>query len=574
MRNPFTRKAEQENAKASAAFPANIPKIGFLLQILLILTMLGAAFSWYFIDTAAQEERRHMIAAMQGRAEALAGAVEGSARFLGYGSGGMLAEMARQPGIAWIAIVDSEGYITQDSNFGLDGKRLYTEKELAQLAPGPKIQGRFSPDDPAIYETWKSFSPQRLRGRHCKEDRIIRGLSIFIGQDAQGFTRRLDEYVNRLRLLSTMIILAVLCTVSLLFLLQRYRSSRRQLADTQALAEQVIRNYPAAMIVTDANGQVRLCNEPGRMLLDDARGKSPNIADLPAIDWQNLKTVLDSGEVILEKNYEIFRNDAPPLPVSISAARIFDSSGTLAGYLIVARDLGEIRKLEKKLRQSERLSSLGHLAAGLAHEIRNPLSSIKGYATYLAEKLKADPLAKGAAELLAEETGRLNRVLSDLLSLAKPPATELKALDLGATLKRAVDLASPEAKAKNIDLELVLPEEITVIRGDADRLVQAFLNLLMNAVQATQTGGKIRAVMRTQPKNIQIDISDNGPGMSEETSSQIFTPYFTTRSQGTGLGLAIVQQIAEAHGGSVSVASRLWHGSVFTMELPRGETHG
>lgn len=240
----------------------------------------------------------------------------------------------------------------------------------------------------------------------------------------------------------------------------------------------------------------------------------------------------------------------------------------------MARDLGEIRKLEKKLRQSERLSSLGHLAAGLAHEIRNPLSSIKGYATYLAEKLKTDPLAKGAAELLAEETGRLNRVLSDLLSLAKPPTTELKELDLGATLKRAVDLASPEAKAKNIGLELVLPEEIIVIKGDADRLVQAFLNLLMNAVQATQAGGKIRAVMRTQPRNIQIDISDNGPGMSEEISSQIFTPYFTTRSQGTGLGLAIVQQIAEAHGGSISVASRLGHGSVFTMDLPRGETHG
>ena len=228
MRNPFSRKAEQENARATVAFPASIPKIGFLLQILIILTVLGSALSWYFIDTAAQEERRHMIAAMQGRAEALAGAVEGSARFLGYGSGGMLAEMARQPGIAWIAIVDSEGYIIQDSNFGLDGKRLYTEKELAQLAPGTKIQGRFSPDDPAIYETWKSFAPQRLRGRHCREDKILRGLNIFIGQDAQNFTRRLDEYVNRLRLLSTMIILAVLFSVSLMFLLQRYHSSRRQ----------------------------------------------------------------------------------------------------------------------------------------------------------------------------------------------------------------------------------------------------------------------------------------------------------------------------------------------------------
>ncbi|MFG6375735.1 MAG: PAS domain-containing sensor histidine kinase, partial [Desulfovibrio sp.] len=358
MRNPFSRKAEQENARATVAFPASIPKIGFLLQILIILTVLGSALSWYFIDTAAQEERRHMIAAMQGRAEALAGAVEGSARFLGYGSGGMLAEMARQPGIAWIAIVDSEGYIIQDSNFGLDGKRLYTEKELAQLAPGTKIQGRFSPDDPAIYETWKSFAPQRLRGRHCREDKILRGLNIFIGQDAQNFTRRLDEYVNRLRLLSTMIILAVLFSVSLMFLLQRYHSSRRQLADTQALAEQVIRNYPAAMIVTDANGKVNLCNEPGRMLLGDEKGKSPKIADLPAIDWQNLKKALDSGEVILEKNCDIFRSDAPPLPVSISAARIFDSSGILAGYLIVARDRGEIRKLENKLRKSERLSSL------------------------------------------------------------------------------------------------------------------------------------------------------------------------------------------------------------------------
>lgn len=567
MNMPFA----SNSRNAARTFSGHLPGIGFLLQILLILALLGAALAWYFIDSAAQEERKHLISGLLGRAEALCGAIEASSRFLGYGSGGMLAEMSRQPGIAWIAIVDSKGIILQDSNTVPAGAQLYTENELAQLDPAPEIQGRFSPDDPTIYETWKSLPPQRLRGRHCRPDRELSGLSIFVGLDAAGFARRLDAYVARLCLLAAMTIFAALCAVSLVFILHGYRSSSRQLADTRALAEQVVQSYPSALIVADAAGEVSLCNEPGKKLL--GASEKPNLADLPALDWQNLRIALDRGEIILEKDYRLFRADAPPLPLSISAARILDSSGVLAGYLLVARDLGEIRKLEKKLRQSERLSALGNLAAGLAHEIRNPLSSIKGYATYLAEKLVNDPLARGAAELLAEETGRLNRVLTDLLSLAKPPATEMVPTDLGASLQRAVNLALPDARAGGIELVADIQVEKAVVQGDYDRLVQAFLNLLMNAVQATPRDGKIRADLTHEAKGFRIDISDNGVGMSEKVAAQIFTPYFTTRSRGTGLGLAIVQQIVEAHGGTITVASHIGHGSVFTIELPERDKH-
>ncbi len=338
--------------------------------------------------------------------------------------------------------------------------------------------------------------------------------------------------------------------------------------------------------MTDPRGVISLSNRSGLEMLGlSARDEAPlSLHDAPSLNWQALMDELDDGAVILERDMDLFRSGANPLPVSLSAAKIIGSGQVSLGYLFILRDLGEIRKLQKQLRQSERLSAFGNLAAGVAHEIRNPLSSIKGYANYLTEKLKNDKMAYATGTILIQETERLNRVMSDLLSVARPTELHLKPVRVQSVLQQAVRLIAPDAEEKGVAVHLRLPPPGSFpeqgIRLDADRLMQALLNLLVNAVQATASGGDIEVTLTGARDRAaggapggedgfwSISISDTGCGMSAQTVAQLFTPYFTTKASGTGLGLVISQRIVEQHGGEIKVFSRPGKGTTFTMVLP------
>lgn len=580
----------------------------FRQQFLLLggLALAGLCIAVLVIERAVEREREQMLAAIHGRADSLVWALEGSARFLDPGphGKGMLArlveEVARQPGVAWIAVTDGAGRILADSNPELAGSVLYTPEELRRLAPGSLTQGRFSPDDPSIYETWRLFAPGRLRGVHGRRDGAppgpdrLAGRCIFVALDVTGMEERLEEYVLQLWFMAGLVLVAALAMAALGLLFQRYRSSRRRLADAEALAAQVVRNYPAGLVVFGTGGEVRLCNARARALLGletaaAARrapgGQAPD-ATAPCLagtglDWPALMAELDGGARLLERELELWRPQGAPLPVRLTAARLSGSGDEPLGYLFALRDLGEIRSLQRRLRQHERLSALGNLAAGLAHEIRNPLSSIRGYATYLTERLRGDPLGHATGQMLIEETERLNRVLSDLLSLARPRDLARAPVSLGAVLSRVVAVAAPDAAAKGVHLRLSLPEGgEDVAEVDADRLMQAVLNLVINAIQATDAGGEVEVALarRHRPEDApdcrRIDVRDTGCGMSAATAAQIFTPYFSTKADGTGLGLSIARQIVEQHGGEISAASLPGRGTTMTILLPDGDSGG
>lgn len=566
----------------------------FRQQLLLLggLALAGLCIAVLVITRAVEREREQMLAAIHGRADSLVWALEGSARFLDPGphGNGMLArlaeEVARQPGVAWIAITDGAGRILADSNPELAGSVLYTPEELRRLAPGSLTQGRFSPDDPSIYETWRLFAPGRLRGVHGRRagappgPETAAGRCIFVALDVTGMEERLEEYVLHLWFMAGLVLVAALAMAALGLLFQRYRSSRRRLADAEALAAQVVRNYPAGLVVLDSAGEVRLCNARARSLLGmDAADAAP--ASMTArlagtgLDWPALMAELDGGVRLLEREMELWRPQGAPLPVQLTAARLSGSGREPLGYLFALRDLGEIRSLQRQLRQHERLSALGNLAAGLAHEIRNPLSSIRGYATYLTERLRGDPLGHATGQTLIEETERLNRVLSDLLSLARPRDLARAPVSLGGVLSRVVAVATPDASEKGVRLRLSLPEGgADTAEVDADRLMQAVLNLVINAIQATDAGGEVEVALARgrgqEPAQDcwRISVRDTGCGMSAATAAQIFTPYFSTKADGTGLGLSIARQIVEQHGGEISAGSLPGRGTTMTILLP------
>lgn len=223
--------------------------------------------------------------------------------------------------------------------------------------------------------------------------------------------------------------------------------------------------------------------------------------------------------------------------------------------------------IEEQLRRAERLSALGELSAMLAHEIRNPLASIKG----TAEILRDDP-ALGEhnlefLDILVKESERLNRVVEDFLRMARPGPPRITQCDLVQELRNMVALLSAEGKTRQVTITL-RPEAIPPVEADSERLRQAFMNLILNAIQASPSGGEVVVGVTLSGENVAITCSDRGGGIDPAIKGKIFEPFFTTKGMGTGLGLPITKTIIEGHGGSIRVTSEPGRGATFTVLLP------
>ena len=206
------------------------------------------------------------------------------------------------------------------------------------------------------------------------------------------------------------------------------------------------------------------------------------------------------------------------------------------------------------MKRKEKLMALGHLAAGVAHEIRNPLSSIKGLAKYFAERTPAGGESHELAQVMAKEADRLNRVVSELLELVKP--AHLQQVDLNEVITHSLNLVSQDAASREIQLRFSASSTLPAIQADPDRLTQVLLNLYLNAIHAIGRQGTITVeASESSGDRVKIVVIDSGKGIAAEQLEAIFTPYFTTKADGTGLGLAVVQNIIEQHGGTIHVAS-------------------
>jgi signal transduction histidine kinase len=229
----------------------------------------------------------------------------------------------------------------------------------------------------------------------------------------------------------------------------------------------------------------------------------------------------------------------------------------------------QIIVFEEELRRAEKLSTLGEMAAVLAHEIRNPLSSIRGTAEILKDDYRPGDPKYEFIEIQIKETERLNRVVEDFLHMAKPQPPELRLCRIRDELETIVTLLSNDARMRHVELSLLPQPSPMIIRADNERIRQAFLNIIINALQATPPGGSV--VISTEVHadgSCEIRFRDSGPGIDPATLEKVFEPFFTTKPDGTGLGLAITRKIIESHNGSLKLESRPGAGTTVTVRLP------
>jgi two-component system nitrogen regulation sensor histidine kinase GlnL len=277
----------------------------------------------------------------------------------------------------------------------------------------------------------------------------------------------------------------------------------------------------------------------------------------------------------------LLRRTGHPCPVSVTASPLLDQSGVRLGTIVVMRDLSSIRELEDAVRHADRLSGIGTLAAGLAHEIKNPLGGIKGAAQLMGQEIPAESDLHDYLRVMLKETERVNRIVEELLHLAAPRKLRLEPVNLHKVLGDIILLQREAARSRQITIRTDFDPSIPPILADEELLTQLFLNLIKNAVEAIGAGGEVRVSSRVvaeyrmnqqgekRSRMIAIEVHDTGPGIDREQMEQLFTPFFTTKSGGTGLGLAICQKIVAEHRGMIKVESEQGSGTTFTVLLPR-----
>ncbi len=356
---------------------------------------------------------------------------------------------------------------------------------------------------------------------------------------------------------------------------QGYRVSQKALSDIQAFAGLLVSRLPVGIIATDQQGRVSTWNHAAAEMTSissrQALGRMVN-KYLPG----ELAAFFSPGSVRHTKEGE---SKGKEIRLVINGFEIVlhcqlidlrDPEGNYMGQVLLLSDITRLKDLESEMRENERLAAVGRMAAGVAHEVRNPLSSIKGLALLLKDKFSRDSREFETTGLLVQEVERMNRTISELLSFARPAALDLQPIDLQELLSDSLQLVSADTASEHIRTSLHCDHDLPTVFADRDRLSQVFINILLNGVQAMEQGGTLEIIVRKSGsgKQIELQFRDSGKGIKPEHLSQVFFPYFTTKNGGTGIGLAISQKIIVDHGGTVRVESEQGRGTTVFVELP------
>lgn len=498
----------------------------------------------------------------------------------------LLSETAQQSDIQYLFVTDKSGQIFVHNDSSQIDKQYDLNLDYQQILDSPKIQWRkvTLADGTTVFEVFKKFTPRhRMMGMHHMRHKrsnppLPRGLNrqrkqvIFVGFDLQ--SRKEANNANILNAIMTGLILflAGATGITLLYFFQNYRSAKSALTQVQAFSDTLVEKMPIGLAVIDVNHKVTILNSTAKKNLGigPANDRGDNAQDvLPKELWKQIKNYSRKKEILVNEVDCTF-SDGIVKPMEISISTLQDESGKFQSYIMLFRDQSEIQHLKKEVARSHRLASIGKLAAGVAHEIRNPLSSIKGFATYFKERYQDIPEDQQTANIMINEVDRLDRVVGQLLDLAKPVTITPWPLSINKLILSSLKLVEQQAGEKGIKLQTSIIDHPPLISVDGDKMNQLLLNLYLNSIEAMNSGGtlSVELAIKSDQKVVELSVSDTGEGIKKEDLSRIFDPYYTTKPSGTGIGLAMVHNIVEAHNGTIVVQSNPGYKTQFKVTLP------
>jgi len=407
-----------------------------------------------------------------------------------------------------------------------------------------------------------------------KEQRAIQ--QIVVGGAAKDI-ERLGTLPGELRwqFVFTVLILLVLIVAggALAFVVRAYLKNLTSLREIKILAGDILASMDQGVLTTDQEGEITSVNARAQKLLGvdfDCVGRR---LDEICQNGQPLaglsRDVLKSGKVQYDRDFSVTRN-GHPVQLRAECHLLRGADDEVVGTVVHIRDVTERLHIEERMRRMERLMGLGTLAAGLHHEIKNPLTALSLHVQLLEERLEGhtnDDTSENLGVLKTEVT-RIAGVLESFRDYASVERINRTDTDIVGLVRQTVELIRPQAQQKGLQIAVLAPEEgLVTMSADAIRLEQVLLNLVMNAFDAMQAGGTLSLAVIAQDEKITIEVSDTGHGIPDNVRARIFDPYFTTKSNGSGMGLAVCDKIIRQHGGQIDVEAGA-SGATFRISLP------
>ena len=511
-----------------------------------------------------------------------------------------------QPGVNFLGLLDSEGLVLASSNREAIGTKVgsSTLSFVESLEESRNTDGKFRisldhNDTSVMFQVAAIFSPFGLRfyspalGGQRPDgnslDRFIRRhpeyqkwreqleslstkkFTILVELDLAQFHLAVKRQLLQIIFLSFVLLLVGVGGWLSLLTLQGLKGSQSRLRRIRAFTDMLISSLPVGLIATDSLGNIRICNQSAEEITgvqeEKAIGHPPQEV-LPASLADTLRQPSTDSNTVQQKEIVLTDGTDRKRSLLLAGLSVVDSEDRYAGNMLLIQDLSQVKELEEELRRNEKLAALGKMAAGVAHELRNPLSSIKGLALLLKSRFKENSSDQNTADTLVQEVERLNRSIGELLDYARPHKLQTMRISLVPVLQKAMSLVRMDAEAMGISMETEFADHLPLVEADQDKLNQVFLNLFLNSIQAMEKGGVLS--LRTSVENgcVICSIRDTGCGIDPQYTSRVFDPYFTTKSDGTGLGLAMSAKIMEEHGGTIEFASVAGSGTIVKVGLP------
>jgi len=335
------------------------------------------------------------------------------------------------------------------------------------------------------------------------------------------------------------------------------------LSDLKAFSRYIIESIPSGIFTTDLNRRIITFNssaqEITRLTHEEVTGKTP----------EDIFPFLGDPQILIDRVEGEIQRNGETFPIGMRLSPLKDASGNSIGIIGVFQDLTELKAMEAEVKRKEKWAFIGELSASIAHELRNPLASLKGSIEMLSEKKVPEEYAERLMKIALSEMDRLNGIITDFLLYARPQELNKKPFDIHQSLRDVVTLLQgTETNNKNVTISAKLDGEL-IIAGDSKQLQQVFWNLGINAVDAIADAGRIDIYTVSRSNKVEIVFKDTGTGIDSEDIDKVFYPFYTTKEHGTGLGLSIAHKITEEHGGKILVESGgMGKGTTFRVVLP------
>jgi two-component system NtrC family sensor kinase len=363
---------------------------------------------------------------------------------------------------------------------------------------------------------------------------------------------------------------------------------QKELIETKFFLESVIEKAGDAISVMDLEGRILYWNEGAERIYgykkEEVIGKRPSEFFLPGDEktkrddecqMDSLMSRVREGEVV--SNHEARRKtkDGREITVRMTVSPLRNAEGAIIGATRICRDITHLKKAEERLILAERLSSLGELTAGVAHELRNPLAGIKINTQVLSRKKDLSETDRRVLEGTLEGVEKIQKIVDDMLHFARPKPAHFREENINEVIEKSLAVLQAKLRKGNISLMFTRGEGLPRVRIDVHQVQQVLINLMLNAVQAMARGGTLTVrTFRENGSGVGVEIRDTGVGIPAANLKKIFDPFFTTKSEGTGLGLSITMKILDNHRASLEVESEEGKGSVFTLHFPGESARG